>query len=52
VLTEWKRYRSLDPVAFGRVVTQKRVIDGRNALDRDAWLAAGWNYRAPGRRAG
>ena len=52
VLTEWKQYRSLDPVEFGKVVKQKRVLDGRNALDRDAWLAAGWTYRALGRRAG
>jgi UDPglucose 6-dehydrogenase len=52
VLTEWKQYRELDPVAFGEVVAQKRVLDGRNALDREAWLAAGWTYRALGRRAG
>src|SRR4051794_3214616 len=52
VLTEWKRYRELDPVAFGAIVKQKRVLDGRNALDRDAWTAAGWTYRALGRRAG
>lgn len=52
LLTEWKQYRELDPVAFGSVVHEKRVLDGRNALDRDAWLAAGWTYRALGRRAG
>ncbi|RBY74817.1 UDP-glucose 6-dehydrogenase [Blastococcus sp. TF02-09] len=52
LLTEWKQYRELDPVAFGEVVAQKRVLDGRNALDRDAWTAAGWSYRALGRRAG
>src|SRR4051794_9626319 len=52
VLTEWQDYRNLDPVAFGRVVKQKRVLDGRNALDREAWTAAGWSYRALGRRAG
>ncbi|RBY84545.1 UDP-glucose/GDP-mannose dehydrogenase family protein [Blastococcus sp. TF02A-30] len=52
VLTEWKQYRELDPVTFGRVVRQKRVLDGRNALDREAWTAAGWTYRALGRRAG
>ncbi len=52
LLTEWKQYRSLDPVAFGEVVRQKRVLDGRNALDREAWVAAGWTYRALGRRAG
>ncbi len=50
LLTEWQQYRELDPVAFGRVVRQKRVLDGRNALDRDAWEAAGWSYRALGRR--
>ncbi|RBY87401.1 UDP-glucose/GDP-mannose dehydrogenase family protein [Blastococcus sp. TF02A-26] len=51
VLTEWKQYRELDPVAFGRVVAQKRVLDGRNALSRTAWTEAGWTYRALGRRA-
>ncbi|HJX43191.1 MAG TPA: UDP-glucose/GDP-mannose dehydrogenase family protein [Geodermatophilus sp.] len=50
VLTEWRQYRDLDPVAFGQVVRQKRVLDGRNALDREAWTAAGWTYRALGRR--
>jgi UDPglucose 6-dehydrogenase len=52
VLTEWQDYRDLDPTEFGRVVKQKRVLDGRNALDREAWTAAGWIYRALGRRAG
>ena len=52
LLTEWKQYRDLDPVAFGAVVKQKRVLDGRNALDRDRWEAAGWTYRALGRRGG
>jgi UDPglucose 6-dehydrogenase len=50
VLTEWREYRELDPVAFGRVVARKRVLDGRQALDRSAWTAAGWSYRALGRR--
>jgi UDPglucose 6-dehydrogenase len=50
LLTEWKQFRELDPVAFGRLVRQKRVLDGRNALGRDAWEAAGWSYRALGRR--
>jgi UDPglucose 6-dehydrogenase len=52
LLTEWKQYCTLDPVAFGEIVAQKRVLDGRNALDREAWTAAGWTYRALGRRAG
>jgi UDPglucose 6-dehydrogenase len=52
LLTEWRQYRDLDPVEFGRVVHRKSVLDGRNALDREAWTAAGWTYRALGRRAG
>ena len=52
LLTEWQQYRELDPVEFGRVVAQKRVLDGRNAFDRSVWEAAGWSYRALGRRVG
>ena len=51
LLTEWTQYRELDPAAFGQVVRQKRVLDGRNALDRARWEAAGWSYRALGRRS-
>ena len=50
VLTEWNEYKNLDPVAFGRIVAKKRVLDGRQALSREAWTAAGWSYRALGRR--
>ncbi|MEQ3549127.1 UDP-glucose/GDP-mannose dehydrogenase family protein [Pseudonocardia nematodicida] len=50
LLTEWRQYRELDPAAFGKVVRTRRVLDGRNALDREAWEAAGWTYRALGRR--
>jgi UDPglucose 6-dehydrogenase len=50
VLTEWRQYRDLDPVDFGQVVARKRVLDGRNALDRATWTAAGWTHRALGRR--
>ena len=50
VLTEWDQYRNLDPVELGMVVTGKRILDGRNALNRDAWRAAGWTYRALGRK--
>ncbi|MCF6736941.1 UDP-glucose/GDP-mannose dehydrogenase family protein [Blastococcus sp. KM273129] len=51
VLTEWRQYRELDPQEFGKVVRSRRMLDGRNALDRDLWEAAGWTYRALGRRA-
>ncbi|MEU6696871.1 UDP-glucose/GDP-mannose dehydrogenase family protein [Pseudonocardia sp. NPDC046786] len=50
LLTEWRQYKELDPAAFGAVVRTRRVLDGRNALDREAWEAAGWTYRALGRR--
>ncbi|MCZ2829850.1 UDP-glucose/GDP-mannose dehydrogenase family protein [Modestobacter sp. VKM Ac-2986] len=52
LLTEWVQYRELDPVPFGEIVARRRVLDGRNALDMDRWVAAGWSYRALGRRAG
>lgn len=50
VLTEWDEYRTLDPAALGQVVAGRRILDGRNALDREAWRAAGWTYRALGRK--
>lgn len=50
LLTEWAQYKALDPAAFGTVVKTRRVLDGRNALDRERWEAAGWTYRALGRR--
>lgn len=48
-LTEWKEYRALDPVAVKKLVKNAIIIDGRNHLDREKWLAAGWKFRALGR---
>jgi UDPglucose 6-dehydrogenase len=48
-LTEWAQYRDLDPAALGTVVGQRRILDGRNALDPSRWQTAGWTYRALGR---
>ena len=48
-LTEWAEFRSMDPAVLGEVVADKRIVDGRNALDPAAWRAAGWTYRALGR---
>ncbi|MFI9203358.1 UDP-glucose dehydrogenase family protein [Streptomyces sp. NPDC053048] len=48
-LTEWAEFRELDPAAVAEVVATPRMIDGRNALDADAWRAAGWSFRAMGR---
>ena len=48
-LTEWKIYRELDPSQLIKLVSHPRIIDGRNALDRDKWRSAGWKFRALGR---
>ena len=48
-LTEWKIYREINPVAVKSLVKSAIIIDGRNSLDRDAWQAAGWKFRALGR---
>jgi UDPglucose 6-dehydrogenase len=47
--TEWKQYREIDPVEFGKMVETKTVIDGRNVLDVAKWQAAGWRVIALGR---
>jgi len=48
-LTEWKEYRELDPAVIGQLVKSRFLIDGRNALDREKWRAAGWRVHALGR---
>ncbi|MCH9815354.1 MAG: UDP-glucose/GDP-mannose dehydrogenase family protein [Actinomycetia bacterium] len=48
LLTEWDEFVQLDPIQTGQIVTNRIVLDGRNALDRGAWRAAGWTYRGLG----
>ncbi|WP_432001674.1 UDP-glucose dehydrogenase family protein [Streptomyces sioyaensis] len=48
-LTEWREFRELDPATLGDVVAERRILDGRNALDPALWRKAGWSYRALGR---
>ncbi|MFG2027243.1 UDP-glucose dehydrogenase family protein [Streptomyces sp. NPDC048825] len=50
-LTEWREFRELDPAVLGEAVSQRVLLDGRNALDPAVWRAAGWTYRAMGRPA-
>jgi UDPglucose 6-dehydrogenase len=50
VLTEWRQFRELEPADLDRVVRHRRIIDGRNCLDREKWRASGWAYRGVGRR--
>ncbi|HEY5832680.1 MAG TPA: UDP-glucose/GDP-mannose dehydrogenase family protein [Streptomyces sp.] len=49
LLTEWSQFREIDPEAMGAVVAQRRIVDGRHALEPAEWRAAGWEYRALGR---
>ena len=49
LLTEWSEFVELDPVKLGEVVRQRRILDGRLALDQVAWRDAGWVYRSLGR---
>jgi UDPglucose 6-dehydrogenase len=49
LLTEWHEFRQMDPAALAAVVSERNLVDGRNALDPQAWRAAGWTYRALGR---
>jgi len=49
MLTEWDEFLALDPEKTGAQVRNRRILDGRNALDPAAWRKAGWTYRAMGR---
>ena len=49
LVTEWKEYLELDPVALKELVRTPLIIDGRNILDPEQWRAAGWTYLGMGR---
>jgi UDPglucose 6-dehydrogenase len=49
--TEWQEYFDIDPRSFRSVVRTPRLLDTRNALDREQWSAAGWDMHALGRGA-
>ena len=49
LLTEWDEFRNADPEVLGQLVANRRIVDGRHALDADRYRAAGWEYRALGR---
>jgi UDPglucose 6-dehydrogenase len=48
-LTEWQEFREMDPAVLSDVVTERKIIDARNALDPARWRAAGWTYGSLGR---
>ena len=47
--TEWSQFVNMDPAAIGPLVRSRTIVDGRNALDREAWNAAGWTHVGIGR---
>jgi UDPglucose 6-dehydrogenase len=49
VLTEWDEFRWLDPDVVASKVAGRQVVDGRNLLDRQAYLRAGFGYAGIGR---
>jgi UDPglucose 6-dehydrogenase len=50
VLTDWMRFRELEPADLNPLVRRRNIIDGRNCLDPEKWRTAGWLYRGVGRR--
>lgn len=48
-LTEWDEFRTMHPSTLSEVVRERRIVDGRNTLDRDLWTREGWSHRALGR---
>jgi UDPglucose 6-dehydrogenase len=48
LLTEWDVFKRADPAALGELVRLRNIVDGRHALDPDAYRTAGWDYRALG----
>ncbi|WP_016996585.1 UDP-glucose/GDP-mannose dehydrogenase family protein [Kocuria atrinae] len=49
LLTEWKEFRELTPEQLEPFVRERTIVDGRNVLDPDQWINAGWKYMASGR---
>ncbi|MEO5921411.1 MAG: UDP-glucose/GDP-mannose dehydrogenase family protein [Pseudolysinimonas sp.] len=49
LLTEWDEFRQADPDMLGELVAERRIVDGRHALDASLYREAGWEYRALGR---
>ena len=48
--TEWNEYKNIDFARAAKLMRGTTVVDGRNALDPDAVVAAGLDYIGIGRR--
>jgi len=51
LVTEWKEFRDLDWAAAGEAMARPLVVDGRNFLDPEAMVAAGFEYEGIGRQS-
>ncbi|MHA7180709.1 UDP-glucose dehydrogenase family protein [Arthrobacter sp. MDB2-24] len=51
LLTEWSEFRNADPDTLGALVSHRRILDGRHALNANDYTSKGWQYRALGRPA-
>jgi UDPglucose 6-dehydrogenase len=49
VLTEWEEFGQLNPAKVAELMVDSQVVDARNLLDRETWLAAGFRYQGIGR---
>lgn len=49
VLTEWDEFRWVDPQSVVAAMRGRRVIDGRNLLDRGSWTRHGFEVSGIGR---
>jgi UDPglucose 6-dehydrogenase len=49
LVTEWPEFRELDWTRIHGLMRNPLVVDGRNFLDRDALIAAGFTYEGVGR---
>ena len=49
VLTEWPEFKDVSIDDVTRQIKNKKVVDGRNILDKTKWIDAGFEYRGIGR---
>jgi UDP-N-acetyl-D-mannosaminuronic acid dehydrogenase len=51
IFTGHSKYRTLDPVEMGKRMGKKRplIVDGRNMVDPDRFIQAGWVFKGIGR---
>jgi len=49
VLTEWDEFRWLEPAKVAGVMSGRRIVDGRNLLERISWQRAGFVHEGIGR---